>query len=129
VSRRKRVERQKFGQQEVLRLARTAYFENPTFDVRPEKAALLVIDMQYEFVKPSWTPFWVPQATRIVKRVRSLIDDCKRREIPIIFTVYARTHSRLDRPKSGAFMPNRYTGKIPDDPAHFRDGKIDLART
>ena len=105
-------------------MARAAYSENPSFTIEPEKTALLVIDMQDEFVKPHWTPFWVPEATRIVERVRRLIDECRSRKIPIIFTAYARTHAHLDRPKSGAFMPNRFTGKIRDDPAYFRDGKI-----
>lgn len=113
-----------FSKKEVLRLARAAYSGNPSFDIDAKKTAVLVIDMQDEFVKPHWTPFWVPQATRIVKRIRRLIDKCRSRKIPIIFTAYARTHGHLDRPKSGAFMPNRYTGKMRDDPAYFRDGKI-----
>ena len=120
----KKRKREGFSKQEVLRLARSAYSANPSFGIEPAKAALLVIDMQDEFVKPHWTPFWVPQATRIVKRVGKLIDECRRLGIPIVFTAYARTHAHLDRPKSGAFMPNRYTGKIRDDPTYFRDGKI-----
>lgn len=80
--------------------------------------------MQDEFVKPHWTPFWVPEATRIVKCVRRLVDFCRKRGIPVIFTAFARTHSYLDRPKTGAFMPNRYRGKVPDDPSYFRDGRI-----
>jgi nicotinamidase-related amidase len=59
-----------------------------------------------------------------VKRVATLIHECRRRKMPIIFTAFARTHSHLDRPKSGAFMPNRYKGKIPTDPAYFRRGRI-----
>ena len=117
-------EREGFSEQFVLRLARAAYSQNPSFAVKPQKTALIVIDMQDEFVKPHWTPFWVPQATRIVSRVRKLIDHCRRRKIPVIFTAYARTHFHLDRPKSGAFMPNRYAGKIRDDPSYFRDGRI-----
>jgi len=56
--------------------------------------------------------------------VRYLIEFCRSERIPVIFTVYARTHAFLDRPKSGAFMPNRYHGKIHDDPSYFRDGRI-----
>jgi nicotinamidase-related amidase len=113
-----------FSEREVLSLAKGAYSENPSFSVDPEKTALLVIDMQDEFVKPHWTPFWVPDATRIAKRVRRLVDFCRCKKIPVIFTAFARTHSYLDRPKTGAFMPNRYGGKVPDDPSYFRDGRI-----
>lgn len=113
-----------FSEREVLSLAHAAYSGNPLFDVDPKKTALLVIDMQDEFVKPHWTPFWVPDATRIAKRVRRLVDFCRSKKIPIIFTAFARTHSYLDRPRTGALMPNRYGGKFPDDPSYFRDGRI-----
>lgn len=113
-----------FTERDVLRLAKAAYSENPSFTVDLEKTALLVIDMQDEFVKPSWTPYWVPEATRIAKHVRRLIDFCRSKRIPVIFTAFARTHSYLDRPKSGAFMSNRYKGKVPDDPSYFREGRI-----
>jgi len=113
-----------FSKREVLTLAQAAYSGNPLFAVDPKKTALLVIDMQDEFVKPHWTPFWVPDATRIAKRVRRLVDYCRSKKIPIIFTAYSRTHSGLDRPKTGAFMPNRYKGKVPDNPSYFRDGRI-----
>ena len=71
--------KQTFSEQEVLRLARAAYSENASFVVRPEKSALLVIDMQVEFAKPHWTPFCVPEATRRVKLVRRLINHCRSR--------------------------------------------------
>jgi nicotinamidase-related amidase len=117
-------EAQGFSEREVLRLARAAYSENPSFTINPEKTALLVIDMQDEFVKPHWTPFWVPEATRIVKRVRRLIDYSRKRHIPIIFTAFAKTHNNLDRPKMGATMPNRYVRKTSSDPSYFRDGNL-----
>ena len=107
-----------------MRLAEAAYSENPSFAVDPKRTVLLVIDMQDEFVKPHWTPFWVPDATKIAKRVRRLLNFCRSKRIPVIFTAFARTHSYLDRPKTGAFMPNRYKGKVPDNPSYFRDGRI-----
>jgi len=114
----------RYSERDVLQLAAKAYSENPSFEVKPERTALLVIDMQDEFVKPHWTPFWVPAATRIVKRVKRLVDYCRRKNIPVIFTAFAETHSFLDRPRTGAFMPNRYKGKVPDDSSYFRDGRI-----
>jgi nicotinamidase-related amidase len=113
-----------YSEQEVRRLAEAAYSENPSFSINPEKTALLVIDMQDEFVRPHWTPFWVPQATRIVGRVKRLLEFCRDKEIPVIFTAFARTHSYLDRPKTGVFMPNRYGGKVSNNPSYFRDGRI-----
>jgi len=115
---------QGYSERDVLKLAHQAYTENPSFEVRPEKTALLVIDMQDEFVKPHWTPFWVPAATRTVKRIKELIDYSRSRNVPVIFTAFAKTHSFLDRPRAGAFMPNRYKGKVPDDPSYFREGRI-----
>ncbi len=113
-----------YSERVVLNLANEAYSENPSFEIRPAKTALLVIDMQDEFVKPHWAPFWVPAATRAVKRIKRLVDYCRNKDIPVIFTAFAKTHSLLDRPKMGAFMPNRYKGKVPDDPSYFRDGRI-----
>jgi len=49
-----------FSEQDVLNLARKAYSEGDAgFEIKSDKCALLVIDMQDEFVKPHWSPDWV----------------------------------------------------------------------
>ncbi len=54
----------KFSEKDVLNLAKKAYNEGePQFEIVTNKCALLVIDMQDEFVKPHWSPDWVPEAT------------------------------------------------------------------
>ena len=54
-----------YTEEQVLNLARRAYKEgSANFKIVSEKCVLLVIDMQDEFVKPHWTPDWVPEATR-----------------------------------------------------------------
>ena len=114
-----------FTEQEVLTLAKRAYEEgSATFEVVPKNCALLVIDMQDEFVKPGWTPFWVPEATRQVPRIKRLIEQCRKKGIPVIFTAFAQTHHYYDRPKSGAFMPNRYADLGRDELFWFREGTI-----
>lgn len=114
-----------FTEQEVLKIARRAYEEgNAGFEVVPEKCALLVIDMQDEFVKPHWTPFWVPEATRQVTLIKRLVEVCRNKDIPVIFTAYAGTHNTLDRYKYGRLMPNRYPELGFDDPSCFGDGII-----
>jgi nicotinamidase-related amidase len=113
-----------FSEAEVLALARNAYQSGQArFPIETAHCALLVIDMQDEFVKPNWTPFWVPEATRQVPRIKCLIDHCRRKNVPVIFTAFARTHNYMDRPRSGSLMPNRYS-HLGNDPAFFRDGHI-----
>ena len=98
-----------FTEQDVLDLTRKAYNEGiANFDIVAEKCALLVIDMQDEFVKPYWSPDWVPEATRQVPRIKRVIEGCRRNNIPVIYTVYAKTHQYFDRPKTGKCMPGRY---------------------
>jgi len=85
--------------------------------------------MQNEFVRPKWTPYWVPEATRRIPTIRHLIEKCRAMAVPVIFTSFAASHHNLDRPSSGANMPNRFPG-ILRDPEWFRDGMIcdELAR-
>jgi nicotinamidase-related amidase len=111
-----------FSEQEVLTFARQAYREgSAAFQVERAHCALLVIDMQEEFVKPHFTPFWVPEATRQVPRIKRLIEVCRADSIPVIYTAFARTHHYLDRPLTGPFMPNRYAE---EDADWFRHGTI-----
>ena len=114
-----------FTETQILALAKTAYEEGDAkFSIEADKTALIVVDMQDEFVKPHWTPFWIPEATRQVERIKTLITACRRRRIPIIYTAVAYTHFRQDRPITGDLMPNRYSELGIDDPAIFRDGRI-----
>jgi nicotinamidase-related amidase len=108
--------------EEVTQMARRAYREGrATFELDPRRSALLTIDMQDEFVRPGWTAYWVPEATRIIPRVARLIAFCRTLAIPVIYTAFARTHHRLDRPEAGAAMPNRFPFDSED---WFRDGHI-----
>jgi nicotinamidase-related amidase len=113
-----------FTEEQVLALARRAYHEGDAhIPLLPARSALLVIDMQEAFVRPGWTPFWVPDATRQVPRVRALVEACRAAGVPVIYTLFDATHQRLDRPRSGQLMPNRYPDITPD-PAWFRDGEV-----
>jgi nicotinamidase-related amidase len=113
-----------FTEDEVVGLAREAYDHgDAAFELEADRAALLVVDMQDEFVRPGWTPYWVPDATRQVPRIRTLLLACRRLDVPVIYTVFSATHRDLDRPASGSTMPNRYP-TVPNDPAWFRDGVV-----
>lgn len=114
-----------FSEQDVYNLAKKAYNEdNAQFEIIPNKCVLLVIDMQDEFVKPHWSPDWVPEATKQVTRIKRLIELCRKRNIPVIFTVYAKTHNYLDRPKTGKFMPGRYSDLDIDFSQFYVEGRV-----
>ncbi|KMS76391.1 hydrolase [Streptomyces leeuwenhoekii] len=94
----------------VTARARDAYEHGrASFDVRPERTALLVIDMQDEFVRPGWSPYWVPAATRMAPRLRQLVEDCRAVSIPVIWTIFDDTHLGLDRPHALRFLPHADT--------------------
>jgi nicotinamidase-related amidase len=114
-----------FSEQQVLELAKTAYEEGDVkFDVIAEKCALLVIDMQDEFVKPHWSPYWVPEATRRVPQMKRLIEYCRSKNIPVIYTVYSKTHRYLDRPKTLPLMPSRFPDLSIDQSSFFVTGTV-----
>jgi len=114
-----------YNEQEVLNLARQAYSEGQAkFGIVPEKCALLVIDMQEEFVKPGWTPYWIPESTRQVNSIKSLIEFCRSKHIPVIYTAFGPTNRFLDRPKTGESMPNRYAEVGIDHFSWFKEPKI-----
>jgi nicotinamidase-related amidase len=112
-----------YTEEDVARLAQEAYQTGEaTFPLDLRQAALLVIDMQEEFVRPHWTAYWVPDATRMVPRLATLLAAARRAGLPIIHTAFAATHQRRDRPFSGKFMPNRYHAFSYDEllvEAHF----------
>jgi nicotinamidase-related amidase len=113
-----------YSEKEVLELARRAYKSGEaTIEIVTDACALLVIDMQDEFVKPHWTPYWVPEATRRIPTIRFLVETCRTLRIPVIFTAFAASHHNFDRPLTGARMPNRFPDIAADD-AWFRDGSI-----
>lgn len=115
----------KFSEEYVRELARRAYEQGiASFDIVREKCALLVIDMQDECVRPYWTPFWVPESTRQVPKIKRLIGLCRQNAIPVIYTAFAMTHNYYDRPASGTTMPNRYAEIGTHDPAWFKEGRI-----
>ena len=85
----------------VVARAKEAYEHGTaSFDIDPTRTALLVIDMQDEFVRPGWSPFWVPAATRMAPRLRRLIEHARKLNVPVIWTIFDDTHHNLDRPRS-----------------------------
>jgi nicotinamidase-related amidase len=115
----------RFTEQMILENARHAYEKGQaSFEIVPERCALLVIDMQDEFIRPEWSPYWTPEATRQVPRIKRLIEHCRGRKIPVIYTVFTKTHENYDRPVSGKYMPNRYPSLEFDQSQLFVDSHV-----
>ena len=92
---------QQYTEEWVIARAKEAYERGTaTFSIDPARTALLVIDMQDEFVRPGWSPFWVPAATRMAPRLRRLIEHARSVGVPVIWTIFDDTHHNLDRPRS-----------------------------
>lgn len=114
-----------YNEEEILNLKKSTYEHgSANFVIEKDKCALLVIDMQDEFVKPDLTPFWVPESTKQVPRIKQLCDFCREVGIPVIYTAYAHTHNRLDRPRSLTFMPINNPEIEFTRSSLFQDGKI-----
>jgi nicotinamidase-related amidase len=113
-----------YTEEQITKHAQRIYQEgNATFTVEKNRCALLVIDMQDEFVKPGWTSSWIPEAIQQVPKIKKVIDFSRINKIPVIYTVFSNTHSYLDRPISGKYMPNRFP-ELGNDPSWFVDGTI-----
>lgn len=114
----------KYTEEIILKAAIDAYkIGDIQFEIKSENCALIVIDMQDEFVKPEWTSSWIPEATRQVPKIKKLIEFCRGKNIPIIYTAFRDTHHYKDRPMTGQLMPNRYP-HLGSDPSWFNEGKI-----
>ncbi|MCE1254131.1 MAG: cysteine hydrolase [Anaerolineae bacterium] len=104
-----------YTREEVISLASRAYQKGQaSFEMDLNHTALLVIDMQAEFTRAGWAPCWVPAATDMLPHLTTFLQTCRQAALPVIHTAFAATHAFLDRPASGASMPNRYPD-LPDD--------------
>jgi len=119
------MEIEEYNEKYVLDIAKKTYEKGDVkFDIIPDKCALIVIDMQNEFVKPKWTPYWVPESTRQLPKIKKLINYSRKKNIPVIFTVYSKTHDYLDRPKYLPFMPCRFPDYDIDQSDYFIKGEV-----
>jgi nicotinamidase-related amidase len=114
----------KYTEELLLKVSNEAYNQGDVkFDIIPEKCALLVIDMQEEFVKPEWTSSWIPEATHQIPKIKRLIDFCRGEKIPVIYTAFRDTYAFRDRPKYGNLMPKSYH-QLGNDPSLYKEGRI-----
>jgi nicotinamidase-related amidase len=109
----------------IERLAREQYERgDAAFPLVPERTALLMIDMQEEFVTAVGGPHRVPQLAGRVPAMAGLLAAFRRQGLPVIHTAFAATHGFLDRPRLGARMPNRCRDAGFDDSSLFQTARF-----
>jgi nicotinamidase-related amidase len=74
-------------------------------EIEPGATALIVVDMVDEFVKPEWCPFWVPEATRQVPRIKAVIDAFRETGLPVVHLAYETTLRGLNFPTTEWVVP------------------------
>lgn len=100
-----------FTEERIVKAARDAYeHTDADFEIISGNCALLVIDMQEEYVRPGWKKSWIPDATRQIPKMKQLIGFCRERDIPVIYTASSYKHIFHDRPEMAHyFMPEDFT--------------------
>ncbi|WP_037065797.1 cysteine hydrolase family protein [Pseudonocardia acaciae] len=75
------------GEREFIEFAERDYGTDKhwAFEIRPEECALIVVDMQEDFVNPAH-PMCVPEAYRQVPRIQHVIEECRLANVPVIYT-------------------------------------------
>ena len=78
------------GEAEFIRFADRDYDtdRHHAFRIVPEETALIVVDLQEDFVDPAH-PMCVPEAYRQIPRVNALIQGCRAKGMPILFTEHS----------------------------------------
>jgi nicotinamidase-related amidase len=95
-----------FSEEWILSTAQQQYAEGrATISVDPGRTALIIVDMIDEFVKPNWCPYWVPEATRQVPRIKTLIDSFHGAKLPVIFLAYEGGLRGLNFPTTEWVVP------------------------
>lgn len=77
------------GEEEFIDFAEQDYNTDKhwAFEIKKEECALIVVDMQADFVDPTH-PMCVPEAYRMVPRMNSVIKTCREQGVPVIFTAH-----------------------------------------
>jgi nicotinamidase-related amidase len=95
-----------FTEDVVLARAQEQYRESRAhIEVESGATALVIVDMLDEFVKPGWSPFWVPDATRQAPRIRELVDAFHEADMPVIHLGYEVSLRGLNFPRTEWIVP------------------------
>jgi nicotinamidase-related amidase len=116
-----------FTEEVITRNAAAQYGQGDAdMRVTPGRTALLIIDMIDEFVRPRWTPYWVPKATAQAPVIRQIRDAFNAARAPVIYLAYEVSLRGLNFPSTDARVPigsaaDLYAGEILQQVAIWHD--------
>lgn len=95
-----------FTEEEIAAVARSQY-ENPSTMpvIDPATTALVVVDMIDEFVRPRWSPYWIPDATRQAPLIRRVVDAFHRENAKVVYLAYETSLGGVNFPRGLSDVP------------------------
>lgn len=82
---------------EIIEIAKKEYSTSKIpFQITKDKVALLVVDMQEEFVNPGGK-LWVPNAYKQINSIKNLIETFRKLKLPVIFSAHVHHPDGLDK--------------------------------
>jgi len=93
------------GELEHLSNIEKEYFSKRVqFKINPLTTALIVVDLQNDFVALD-ARVWIPDALRMIPKVKKLISNCRNLGVKIIYTAHVHHPYAMDRGLMGVFWP------------------------
>ena len=86
------------------------------YPIIPEKTAMIVVDMQNDFVQEG-APIEIPRARAMVPRLNRLLDVCRAHQIPVIYIHHVIRGGDID------------AGRLADHHEAIRNNKAIIAGT
>ena len=86
------------GEKECYEGAVKAYYDvnRPLWDLNPDKAVLLIIDLQVDVVDPKGK-LWMPASTKMLPKLKEVISFCRANGVPVIYTAHQAHPSGRDK--------------------------------
>lgn len=75
-----------------------------TYTIKPEKTALLVIDMSKDFLREG-SPLDVPEGRAMIPKLKKLMDVCRSLKVPIIYTTHVHREDGSDMGRMADIFP------------------------
>ena len=93
------------GEEDIYNEAQKEYYgKRKQWTIDPKKAALVVIDLQVDFCDPEKGRFWLPANTKMMPRMKKMLEFCREHDIPICFTAHQHHPSGRDKGLMGTYL-------------------------